>query len=177
MKRILLLTTIVALFLNSCQNNLTFDNIEIKPQFRSIIPLVSFKIEQDKFYDSLNNLPIFFVTDTTRFSLISEPIIRDNLDRIRIFSEVNNQFDRQFIYELVCLDENNIETAKFQSFPVQPNQSDYKRTWDLFITDNPNFLNTEKLVLNLTIMQPTPINPNEEQFFELKSYAEAYLSF
>ena len=177
MKRIFLIFSLFLVFI-SCESNLTFDNIELNITPAITAPLVSFELDGTSFFDFSNTTQITIPTDTSRYTFFRESLIKDNIDRFDIYFEVNNQFDRDFGFEVVFLDENNVRMHTLVPFITPANTDDFNANRSIDISKVPDFLNTEKLTVNIILAPgPSPIDPNQFQFIKLKSYGEIFLSF
>lgn len=178
MKKISLIIFLLFIVFNSCQSNLTFDNIEIDTNTTLAIPLISFDVNQNRFYDFNTNTEVTQISDTTRYELFQEKIIRDNITRFGLSLELNNQFDRDFFVEIVFLDSLNVRTHAFNTFRVEAGDSNFTTDRSVFISDVPEFINTSKFVVNLDLRPgANAIDPNVQQTLGFKSQGTYFLSF
>lgn len=163
---------------NSCQSNLSFDNIEIDTNTTITLPLISFDVNQNRFYDFTTNMEVNQISDTTRYEFFQEKIVRDNITRYDLSLELNNRFDRDFFVEIVFLDSLNNRTHSFNNFRVQAGELNFTTDRTVIIADTPQFIDTSKFVINLDLRPGTnPIDPNVQQSFEFKSQGTYFLRF
>ena len=100
LKRYIFLIFSLSMFY-SCVDNLDFDQIEYSatPVYNS--PIVYFDLNQNNFIDPTTNTDITAVSDITDFTYLDNSFVRDNLQRVELNFEINNQFDnRSFSFSI-----------------------------------------------------------------------------
>lgn len=178
MKRAYLLVVFLSVLLSACNGNLSFDNIEFNTNSTIATPIIYFDLTQNNFYDVPTATEVLHVTDTTRYTFLTESIVQDNLDELNLFFEVSNQFERSFEFEIEFLDETNVRTHQFQAFLVNANTTGFTINRSVNRFQNPDFLNTSKFVLHVRLQPGTvAIDPNQARVLNFKSSGLLSLSF
>lgn len=175
-KRYIYLTvSLFALF--SCVDNLDFDQIEYSATPIYNAPIISFDLTQNNFIDPNTNTDITNVSDDTDFTYLESSLIRDNLERVELNFEINNQFDeRSFTIFIEFLDENNTPTHPVINFTVQPNQLLIPPVETILISTNQNFLRTRRVRIRAEMSTGTSaLNPNIIQHLSFKSAGTFYV--
>lgn len=178
MKRLpLVLVLFYTLFL-SCNSNLSLDNIDFDSEIGVATPLIFFDLSQNKFYDFQSNTEVLFVSDTTRYTFLSEGIVKDNLQRLDLFYNIDNSFDREFVCQIKFLDDNNDETHVFDDFTIPANRENFLIDDFVRTSENPLFIETTKFVLNVTLLPGnSTIDPTVTQRFSFRSSGILTLSY
>jgi hypothetical protein len=162
--------------LNACVENLDFNQIEYSatPVYHS--PLVFFDLNQNNFIDPTTNTEIATVIDVTDFTYLETSVFRDNLERVELAIEVNNQFDRDFMFTMEFLDENNNLVYSIGNFTATANQLTVPTINPIVIANNQNFLQTRKIRITIDMgSSTTPLSPNVIQNISFKSSGTYYV--
>ncbi|MDT7833477.1 hypothetical protein RQM59_13910 [Flavobacteriaceae bacterium S356] len=164
--------------LYSCVDNLDFDQIEYSasPVYNS--PIISFDLNQSNFIDPTTNTDVTTVSDITDFTYLDNSFVRDNLQRVALNFEVNNQFDnRTFSFSIEFLDANNNPTHPIINFTAQPNQLLVPPIETILIANNQDFLRTRKIRVSVEMStSTTPLSPTVIQNLSFKSAGTFYVS-
>ena len=134
------------LFLNSCVDNLNFDDTDLNltPTFTS--PLISFNLNQNDFIDQINNVDDLEIDAIVGdFTVLQSDGVRDNLTRLQINMEISNQFDRAITISVSFEDDLGNITFVHPSFVVLSNENNFKREINILISNNPLFLASKKI--------------------------------
>jgi hypothetical protein len=162
---------------SSCIDNLDFNQIEYSatPIYNS--PIVFFDLTQSDFIDSTTNTDILRVEDVTDFTYLETSFIRDNLERVELNFEVNNQFsNRSFSFSFEFLDENNNPTHPVINFTVNPNELLVPQINPIIVANNQGFLTTRRIRVQIVMSaSTTPLNPTVIQNLSFKSTGTYYV--
>ena len=162
---------------SSCIDNLDFNQIEYSatPIYNS--PIVFFDLTQSDFIDSTTNTDILRVEDETDFTYLETSFIRDNLERVELNFEVNNQFsNRSFSFSFEFLDENNNPTHPVINFTVNPNELLVPQINPIIVANNQGFLTTRRIRVQIVMSaSTTPLNPTVIQNLSFKSTGTYYV--
>jgi len=163
--------------LYSCVDNLNFDQIEYSanPVFNS--PIISFDLNQNNFIDPNTNTDIPTVLDVTDFTYLDNSFVRDNLEKVELNFEINNQFDnRSFSFFIEFLDANDNATHPVINFITQPNQLLVPPIETILISNNQDFLRTRKIRVRIEMSTGTvPLSPTVIQNLSFKSAGTFYV--
>ena len=172
---LLLIFSLSALY--SCIDNLNFDQIEYSATPVYNTPLVSFDLNQSNFIDPNTNTDIPIVSDITDFTFLDNSFVRDNLERVELNFELNNQFDnRSFSFSIEFLDANNNATHPIINFTTQPNQLLVPPIETILISNNQDFLRTRKIRVSVEMStSTTPLSPTIIQNLSFKSAGTFYV--
>ncbi len=175
LKRYLLL--ILSLSTLACVDNLDFDQIEYSATPIYNAPIISFDLTQNNFIDVTTNTDIPIVSDEADFTYLDSSLIRDNLEKVELNFEVNNQFDnRVFSLFIEFLDENNNATHPVINFVVQPNQLLVPPIETILIANNSDFLRTKRVRVRIEMSTgSTPLSPTIIQNLSFKSAGTFYV--
>lgn len=175
LKRYLLL--ILSLSTLACVDNLDFDQIEYSATPIYNAPIISFDLTQNNFIDVTTSTDIPIVSDEANFTYLDSSLIRDNLERVELNFEVNNQFDnRVFSLFIEFLDESNNATHPVINFVVQPNQLLVPPIETILIANNPDFLRTKRVRVRIEMSTgATPLSPTVIQNLSFKSAGTFYV--
>lgn len=160
----------------SCVDNLNFDQIEYSatPVFNG--PIIFFDLNQNNFIDPNTNSEINTVIDEADFTYLDASVVRDNLERVELSFEINNQFDRNFSLSIQFLDENNIPTHPVITFDANPNELLVPPVETIVIANNQAFLRTKKVLIRIELSPgATPLSPNIIQNLSFKSSGTFYV--
>lgn len=162
--------------LNSCVDNLDFNQIEYSATPIYTTPIIFFDLTQTDFIDPATNTDILFLEDRTDFTVFDTSFIRDNLERVELTVEINNQFDRSFSFSYQFLDENDNPTHPEISFVASPNQITMPQIDPILIANNQNFLRTKRIRVRIEMSSSTtPLNPSIIQNLSFKSTGTYYI--
>lgn len=171
---------IFILMLSSCVKHLDFSQIEdfsATPIFES--SLVYFTLDQVDFFDVVNSVELVTpIDDTSGFTILKSKFVKDNLIKAELNIEVNNQFDRRFTVNITFLDENNVETHRFDPIIINENNHNFKQIETVTISGNEQFLLSTKVRISIELSPSSDgsvLDPNIEQKLEFKSSGIFYL--
>jgi len=171
---------IFILMLSSCIKHVDFNQIEdfsAKPIFES--SLVYFTLNQIDFFDVVNSVEVVTpIDDTSGFTILKSKFVKDNLIETELNFEVNNQFDRRFTVNITFLDDNNVETHRFNPIIVTENNQNFKQKEIIIIAGNEQFLLSTKVRVSIELSPSSDgsvLDPNTEQKLEFKSSGIFYL--
>jgi len=171
---------IFILMLSSCVKHLDLSQIEdfsAKPIFES--SLVYFTLDQVDFFDVVNSVELVTpIDDTSGFTILKSKFVKDNLIKTELNIEVNNQFDRRFTVNITFLDENDVETHRFDPIIINENNHNFKQIETVFISGNEQFLLSTKVRISIELSPSSDgsvLDPNIEQKLEFKSSGIFYL--
>ena len=172
--------SIFILMLSSCFKHVDFNQIEdfsAKPIFES--SLVYFTLNQIDFFDVVNSVEVVApIDDTSGFTILKSKFVKDNLIETELNFEVNNQFDRRFTVNITFLDDNDVETHRFNPMIVTKNNQSFKQKEIIIIAGNEQFLLSTKVRVSIELSPSTDgsvLDPNIEQKLEFKSSGIFYL--
>jgi len=171
---------IFILMLSSCVKHLDFSQIEdFSPQPILESSLVYFTLNQVDFFDQVNSVEVVTpIDDTSGFTILKSKFVKDNLIQTELNIEVNNQFDRQFTVHITFLNENDIETHRFDPIIVGENDPNFKQLETVVIAGNEQFLMSTKVRVSIELSPSSDgsvLDPNIEQKLEFKSSGIFYL--
>lgn len=167
---------LLGFILNSCVENLDFDQGEYNASPVLNSPIVFFNLDQNDFIDTTTNTDILCLTEVSNFTYFAGPFFRDNVERVELSIEVNNQFNRSFTFTMDFLDDNDQVVYSIASFTAPPNQMVTPSITPIIISDNQNFLNTRKIRIIVKMSASTvPLNPNIIQNVSFKSAGTYYV--
>ena len=178
MKRPYLLIFLLSLVLNSCQSNLSFDNIEFDSEVSLAVSLINFDFTQTDFIDTGNNPQVITVSDTTDFVLLSGDIIKDNINSMSLTFAIDNNFERDILFDVVFLNSDDERVHVFENILVNANTTDFLEERTVTVSENPDFVDTEKFNLLVTLI-PTgnPVDPNITRSINFDSFGVLNLGF
>lgn len=132
---------------SSCIQKLDFEQIEdltIEPVFKS--SMVYFTLNQITFFDRINSLEIVApIQKDSKFPSLNSTFVRNNLIKMEIDFEINNQFDRDFTVGFQFLDDNDAITHSFQTFTIGANNLKFLHREEIIVKNNQLFLSSTKI--------------------------------
>lgn len=144
-KRIPIFFTFIFLF-SSCIKHLDFEQIEdltAEPVFKT--SLVYFTLNQITFFDRINSLEIVApISRSSKFFSLNSTYVRENLIKLELEFEINNEFDRDFTVNFQFLDDNDTITHSFQPFNITANTK-FSHKEMLLVSENQLFLSSTKI--------------------------------
>ena len=162
----------------SCINNLNFDDadLNLRPIYNS--PLVNFTLDQNDFFDEVNNIDILEINGIIGdFDFLQSQRLEDQLIRVEFYIEIQNEFDRNFEVTLSFLDEFDNVTLVYAPILITANQDNFTTTLEVFLANDPQFLNSRKLNVNVRMSASSnPIDPSIQTEFDFKSTGTYYLN-
>lgn len=161
---------------SSCVDNLNFNQIEYSatPVFNG--PIIFFDLDQNNFIDPNTNAEINSISDESDFTYLDASVVRDNLERVELNFEINNQFDRIFSLSIEFLNENNTPTNPIITFTANPNELLVPPVETIVIANNQAFLQTRKVRVTIQLSSgSTPLSPNFIQNLSFKSAGTFYV--
>ncbi len=164
--------------LNSCQGNISFDNIEFDSEVSLAVSLINFDFTQTDFIDTGNNPQVITVSDTTDFVILSGDIIKDNINSMSLTFAIDNNFERDILFDVVFLNSDDERVHVFENILVNANTIDFLEERTVTVSENPDFVDTEKFNLLVTLI-PTgnPVDPNITQSINFDSFGVLNLGF
>jgi len=92
--------------------------------------LIHFDLDAGEFYDSVNNLPILTVTDTTEIRFLDDTETQESLLRAEFLFLFNNSMERSFIADFTFISESGNPTFSTASsvapgLPSQPVETEF----------------------------------------------------
>tara|TARA_R110002073_G_scaffold293194_2_gene458793 strand:+ start:72040 stop:72582 length:543 start_codon:yes stop_codon:yes gene_type:complete len=175
--RIPIVLLFLFLFLNSCVDNLNFDDTDLSlaPVFTS--PLISFNLNQNDFFDEVNNVDNLEIDAIVGdFTILQSDGVRDNLTRLQINMEISSQFSRGITITISFEDDFGNVTFTDPSFVVFSGDN-FKHEINIFTSSDPLFLTSKKIRFNVRMTPSiTPLDPSVSRSFELKSTGTYYLN-
>lgn len=175
-KKSILLFFIIAFC--SCADTLDFNqfnDFEHRPIISSSLAYTT--ILPSHFFENTGTIPITEITDTIEFKAFENNFIKEKLIKLEFNIEIKNEFDNDFLIEIVFLDENDTVTHQFKDLEILSKDLNFtdKRTIDLSIS--PNLVNTRKVISSLKIQNSsTPLNYSDTSEFVFKSSTTIYLN-
>ena len=169
----------VCLF-SSCIQNLDFNQVEditAEPVFKS--SLVYFTLNQITFFDRINSLEIVTpISKNSKFLSLNSSFVRNNLVKVQLDFEINNQFDRDFNVTFQFLDDNDAITHSFQTFNIGANNLKYLHSEEIMVANNQLFLSSTKIKVLVQLAPSTSgsvIDPNIEKNLVFKTAGTFFL--
>lgn len=158
MKQLITIVLFAFLFvLTGCFKDVDFKQLEdVKLTPAHVVSLLNFKLPQTDLQDTNQLLTISKEVVIPR---IDSEIAKNSLTKLLLQFKINNTFDRDVRLTFNLTDANGQETYKPIVVDVKEKQTDVSVSEEINITNHPDFLNTEKVGLTLTI-QPNPNAPN-----------------
>ena len=165
---------------SSCIQKLDFEQIEdldIEPVFTS--SMVHFTLNQIAFFDRINSLEIVApIKKDSKFLSLNSTFVRENLIKMQVDFEINNQFDRDFSVVFQFLDDNDAITHSFQTFNIGANNLKFLHREEIIVKNNQLFLSSTKIRV---LVQLTPstngsvIDPTVERNLVFKTAGTFFL--
>ena len=165
-------------FLNSCINNADFDQVNINAEPILNFPLVYFELNQLDFLDDTGTIEIPTITDVTDVEVFSSSTVRENLGRVDLIYQIENEFERGFIFEIDFLDDAGNVTYSFQNVTVPSGLNFIEIRENIVIAENPAILNTTQIRVQINLSAAsTTLDPDVERRIEFRSTGVFYLFF
>ncbi len=177
-KKLAALILICVICLQSCTQDLNFNqtNLSATPSYN--VPLIFFKLNQSNFFDQVNGVNISQITDISDFTTLQTSVIRDNLLKADFLFEISNQFNQSFTVDVIFLDNNNNETYRFDQMVIPSQSQNLTIEQTIMVANNQSFLNSRKTQVIVNLQNSgSSIDPNLPNAFELKLSGIFYFSF
>lgn len=145
------LTFVVMLCISSCVDDLDFNqakDLEITPAVN--ISLIKSKVNQNNLV--VGGSEVGSISEVSTFTILDNDVARDNLERAVLRFEIINNFARDFRVTFTLLDENDARTYTDIILNVTANQTDFALEEEIILADNPNFINSRKINVELTLL-------------------------
>ncbi|TVZ56968.1 hypothetical protein OD91_2272 [Lutibacter sp. Hel_I_33_5] len=169
---------VVIFSLVSCYKNLDFKQVDTFTSSQVVeTSLIYFKIKEPAFIDAANNIELSSVSDITEFTLLNTDRAKNNLQRVDLYFEIKNEFNRSFDTRLQFLDENDQIVFSDTLNLVRPKQLNYKDGVEIIIAKNAALLNSNKIKLTLNISGGQALDSTSVNEFEFKSSGKYYFKF
>ena len=137
----------------SCVKHVDFSQVEdfsAEPIIET--SLVYYTLNQVDFFDVVNSVEVVTpITDTSGFTVLKSKFVNENLIRAELNFDVNNQFNRRFTVNIVFLDDNDIETHKFNPIIVTENDNNFNHKESINISNNQLFLSSTKVSVSIEL--------------------------
>lgn len=132
---------------SSCIKHVDFEQIEdltAEPVFKT--SLAYFTLNQITFFDRINSLEIVApISRSSKFLSLNSSYVRENLIKVELEFEINNQFDRDFTVNFEFLNEKNNVTHSFDTFNIAANNLKYLHKETIIVSFNRSFLSSTKI--------------------------------
>lgn len=152
MKFILKIYLIVLAFsFTACVDNIDFEQVnDVKIEPVVTVALLKSNIVQNDLV--IAGTEVGSISQTTRFTALDNNTARENLERVRLNFEVNNQFNRNFRLEFLFLDETDGLTNDAIVLNVNANNRNFTLEEEIMVAANATFLRTKKIQIRLTLL-------------------------
>ncbi len=173
-KYIILGLGMLSMFTLSCSSELDFDqanNLSIEPVVVS--NLASFDIKANQFVSGGIEQTQF--VDVPNFDLFKDSFFKDNLTKVAFFFEFNNTIRRDFVVDLVLIDETDVPIYAI-SIPIASYTGIENRvTHTELFESNLNILtSTRKMSFTIRMLPGTSLNETSLGSLKLRSNITAY---
>ncbi len=146
---------VIVFSFTSCVDNIDFnqaDDIEITPAVN--VALMNFDITQNDI--AIPGMEIVNpLSQTSEFTALDNHTARENLERVKLNFEINNQFNRNFRLEFIFLDEADNMTDDAIVLNVDANNANFTLEEEIIVANNASFLRTRKIQIRLTLLPST----------------------
>ncbi|MDY0780089.1 hypothetical protein [Tenacibaculum sp. IB213877] len=163
---------LLLLFLTiSCVKDLDFnqaEDLELYPEVA--VSLVKFDLTESELSPAGSG--VYQLSQEVDFTAFDNSTAQEDLTRVDLDFEISNEFNRDFTLEFTFLDDNDVATYMPIVLNVDANQTDYAYQEQIIISNNPNFLNSQKIQITVTILASTDgstIDPTIPKTFTFKS--------
>ena len=162
----------------SCADTLDFnqfDDFEHRPIISSSLAYTT--ILSSHFFDDTGTIPIIEITDITEFNAFENDFIKEKLIKLDFNIEIKNEFDNDFLIEIVFLDENDTVTHQFKDLEIFSKDLNFTDKLTIEVSISPNLVNTRKVLSTIKIQNSlTPLNYSDTSEFVFKSSTTIYLN-
>lgn len=180
MKKTLTLFFSVAFFLLffSCIKDTDFDqsnDINISPVFE--LDLIHFNLDASDFFDTINNIPLFTIRDTTQIKFLDDSFSRENLKRAVFEFNFTNSIPKEFRVNFQFLRSRQrvtYETETVITAGTVQNPNAYQFIEDVEGAKIDSLTRADRVVVTVTI---PPSNDSIQGVLNLKSKTTYYFEF
>jgi len=161
----------------SCTENLNFDDTELNIGAVHTSPLVFFTLDQNDFFDRVNDVEIINVEVVIGdFTLLQSEGVADNLIRIDFDLKIRNEFTRTITSTVNFLDENDNVVQVVAPFIIPAGDLNYRHRIVQTITPVSPLLRAKRIrvALRIDTSSGSPIRPDDPRIFDLKSTGTYY---
>ncbi|MFY7671355.1 hypothetical protein ACOSP6_09760 [Tenacibaculum sp. MEBiC06402] len=172
------LLALLSLVLKSCVDNIDFsqaEDFELTPEVA--VSLINATVTQNELV--VGGSEVGTITQTSVVTVLDNEIAQNDLNRVVFRFEISNQFNRDFRINFSFLDGNDTSTNNDITLNVNANNTNFVHEEDIIIADNPTFLNTRKVEVELTLLPSSDgssIDINVPTSFIFKSAGTFYFT-
>jgi hypothetical protein len=166
----------LSLFLGGCVDNIDFsqaEDFEITPEVA--VSLVNATVTQNELV--IGGAEVGTITQTSVVTILENETAQNDLESVVFRFEISNQFNREFRINFSFLDANDTTTNNDITLNVAPNNTNFIHEEEIIVADNPTFLNTRKVEVELTLLPSSDgssIDINVPTSFVFKSAGTFY---
>ncbi|WP_143569771.1 hypothetical protein [Tenacibaculum agarivorans] len=115
--------------------------------------------------------------DSSSITLLNSSVARENLERVVLRFEIENEFSRSFRIVFTFFDQSDMATINPIVLNVGANQTNFTQEEEIIIASNSDFLNSTRVEVSLELLPSTDgsvLDANDPRTFTFKSSGTIY---